>query len=426
MAWRPRCTATGRSGCRLNERLARRMLESLRSWPLLNGFRGRTAADIDRLVEVVMRFSYLVADHPEIQEIDVNPLLVTPDDVMALDARVILDRSRLGEPWQPYRHLVLRPYPEEYVRPAKLRDGTPVLLRPIKPEDEPLWKDMLGRCSADTIFARFRGNVAWGRHDIATRYCFIDYEREIAIVVEHEENGAKQLLGVGRLIADPDHETVEYAVLVADAWQNRGLGGVLTDYCYEIAQHWGLERIVAETHPSNARMLALFRSRGYTLEPDAEGEVVEVVKDCPPGRPASGSCWDRGPASTYFAAAFWTWSRRSGAAARTAVGVVTPGVGPVRTRNSPALRRSSSSVRTNRPSAVKMSIRAGPSSAIENDTWVVGLNGFGWIQVIAVRSLPATGTSVGSDETSALKPLALPWISVNSRRYQCGFVSDSR
>jgi acetyltransferase len=274
----------------LNERLARRLLESLRSWPLLNGYRGRPAADLDRLIEVLMRFSYLVAEHPEIREIDANPLLVTPSDVVALDARVILDHGRLGEPWQPYRHLVLRPYPEEYVRPAALRDGTRVLLRPIKPEDEPLWKAMLDRCSADTIFARFRGNVAWGRHDFATRYCFIDYEREIAIVAEHLEVGAKQLLGVGRLIADPDHETVEYAVLVTDAWQNRGLGGVLTDYCYEIAQHWGLERIVAETHPSNARMLALFRNRGYTLAPDVHGEVVEVVKELPRGGrpPVSG------------------------------------------------------------------------------------------------------------------------------------------
>jgi acetyltransferase len=270
----------------LNERLARRMLESLTSWPLLRGYRGRPGADLDRLVEILMRFSYLVADHPEIREIDVNPLLVTPDDVVALDARVILDRTRLGAGAAPYSHLVLRPYPEEYVRAAQLRAGTPVLLRPIKPEDEPRWTDMLARCSPETIYARFRGHVAWGRHDIATRYCFIDYDREIAIVAEHEAAGERQLLGVGRLIADPDHETVEYAVLVTDAWQDRGLGGVLTDYCWEIAQRWGLARIVAETHPTNHRMLALFRNRGYTLRPDPAGEVVEVVKELPRGAPA--------------------------------------------------------------------------------------------------------------------------------------------
>jgi acetyltransferase len=185
------------------------------------------------------------------------------------------------DPPAPYAHLALRPYPEEYVRPAKLPDGTEVLLRPIKPEDEPLWKNMLASCSPETIYARFRAGVAWGRHEIATRYCFTDYDREIAIVAELHQGSVRQLIGVGRLIADPDHETVEYAVLVPDRWQNRGLGGVLTDYCYEIALHWGLSRIVAETDPSNVRMLALFRNRGYELRHDAEGEVVEVVKPLP-------------------------------------------------------------------------------------------------------------------------------------------------
>ena len=142
----------------------------------------------------------------------------------ALDARVILDRARLGEPWQPYRHLVLRPYPEEYVRPAALRDGTPVLLRPIKPEDEPLWKAMLASCSRETIYSRFRYFFQWSEHSVATRYCYIDYDREIAMVAETGEGGQRRLVGVGRLVADPDHETVEYAVLVSDAWQNRGLG----------------------------------------------------------------------------------------------------------------------------------------------------------------------------------------------------------
>jgi len=263
----------------LNERLARRMLESLDSWPLLQGFRGRPGVDLDRLIEMLMRFSYLVADHPEIREIDVNPLLASPEDVVALDARIIVDRDALGGNRPRYSHLVLRPYPEEYVRPASLKDGTQVQLRPIKPEDEPLWKEMLSRCSPETILARFRASVAWKRHEIATRYCFIDYDREIAIVAELESAGARELLGVGRLIADPDHETVEYAVLIADAWQDRGLGGVLTDYCYEIARHWGLKRIVAETDPTNHRMIALFRNRGYALRTDEAGEVVEVVKD---------------------------------------------------------------------------------------------------------------------------------------------------
>jgi acetyltransferase len=265
----------------LNERLARRMCESLQSWPVLQGYRGRPGGNIDRLIETLMRFSYLVADYPEIREMDINPLLVTQQDVIALDARIVVEPAGWG--FGRYSHLVLRPYPEEYVGPATLKDGTQLVLRPIKPEDEPLWKDLLASCSVETIYARFRALFQWKEHEQATRYCFIDYDREIAIVAEIEEAGKRKLIGVGRLIADPDHETVEYAVLVADAWQNRGLGGILTDYCYEIAKRWGLKRVVAETASENSRMLALFKNRGFEMEHDSEGTVVEVVKELPEG-----------------------------------------------------------------------------------------------------------------------------------------------
>jgi acetyltransferase len=261
----------------LNERLARRMLESLTAWPLLNGFRGRPPIHMDRLIEILIRFSYFVADFPEISEIDVNPLLVSAENAIALDARIVLDREALARPIAPYEHMVLRPYPDEYIRDVVLQDETPVTLRPIRPEDERLWIDLLRNCSPETIFSRFRAAVAWNRHDIATRYCFIDYDREIAIVAELQKDGKRQLVGVGRLIADPSHETVEYAVLVADEFQNRGLGGILTDFCSEIALRWKLKRIVAETDPTNTRMLALFQNRKFHVREGEEG-VMEVEK----------------------------------------------------------------------------------------------------------------------------------------------------
>lgn len=255
----------------LNERLARRMLESLRAWPLLEGYRGRPGVNLERLVEVLMRFSYLVADYPEIAELDVNPLLVTADDVVALDARIIVDRARLLSPPKPYAHLALRPYPEELERHVTLRDGERLLLRPIRPEDEPNWIRMLDACSRETIYMRFRYMFQWATHEVATRYCFTDYDREIAMVAEREDEGEPRLVGVGRLVRDPGHDTAEYAVLISDAWQNRGLGGVLTDVCEEIARGWGLSHMVAQTTADNARMLALFKKRGYAVEPDDEG-----------------------------------------------------------------------------------------------------------------------------------------------------------
>jgi len=262
----------------LNERLARRMLESLQAWPLLQGYRGRPGIQIDRLIEVLMRLSYLIADYPEILELDINPLLVSPDNTIALDARVIIDRNAIGARIKPYSHLVMRPYPEELVRSAVLKDGTPITLRPIRPEDEPRWMALLGSCSRETIYSRFRYFFQWAVHSVAVRYCFIDYDREIAIVAERADDDSGALIGVGRLVADPSHETVEYAVLISDAWQNQGLGAILTDYCWDIAKGWNLKRMVAETTTDNIRMLTLFEQRGFSVTIDPDGYLVHVEK----------------------------------------------------------------------------------------------------------------------------------------------------
>jgi len=258
----------------LNERLALAMLSSLRIWPLLAGHRGRPGVDLDALLEVVMRFSYLVADYPEIEEFEINPLLVAPDGVVALDARAVVDQSLLGRPPAQFSHLAIRPYPEQYTRAATTAAGLQVTLRAIKPEDEPLWHAMLDACSLETIRSRFRSLVKH-THEMATRYCFIDYDRELAIVAELGGDGGERLLvGVGRLVADPDHREAEYAVLVADPWQGRGLSDLLTDYCLEIARSWGIERVYAETSPENSRMLAVLATHGFALTRHVQDGIV--------------------------------------------------------------------------------------------------------------------------------------------------------
>jgi acetyltransferase len=138
---------------------------------------------------------------------------------------------------------------------------------------------LLAGCSRESIYARFRHFFQWQSHQAAVRYCFIDYDREIAMVAELEREGRRELLGIGRLVADPDHESVEYAVLVGDQWQNRGLGSVLTECCLEIAAGWGLKRVVAQTGHDNARMLALFQRLGFATTPSEDGSVVDAVKE---------------------------------------------------------------------------------------------------------------------------------------------------
>jgi acetyltransferase len=261
----------------LNERLSVGMLKSLKIWPLLNGYRGKPPVNMEKLIETLIRLSYLVADYPEIKELDINPLLVNPTEAIALDARIILDTDAIKATSKPYSHLVLRPYPEEYVRDITV-DGTQIMLRPIKPEDEPMWFDLLESCSRESLYTRFRTVFNWKSHQVASRFCFIDYEREIAIVAETTEHGKRKLLGVGRMITEPELHTVEYAILVTDTWQNKGLGSILTKYCLAIAGEWGMKKVIAYTNSDNPKMVAVFRKLGFEITMSEDGSEVNAVK----------------------------------------------------------------------------------------------------------------------------------------------------
>jgi acetyltransferase len=261
----------------LNEHLADRMLRSLKVYPLLEGFRGRRPVDLEQLKRVMMKFSYLVSDNPEICEVDVNPLLCSADGITALDARINIHPDSI--PDRSYGHLALRPYPAEFSERKVLSDGTEVLLRPIKPEDEPMWLEMLGNCSRESIYSRFGFFYNWSNHEAAARYCYIDYDREIAIVAEVHESDVRRIHAIGRLVADPDLDSAEYAILVDDGWQNRGLGGIVTGYCEDIARKWGISRIVAQTTADNSRMIHLFESRDYTVTRDFDSGEVDVSKE---------------------------------------------------------------------------------------------------------------------------------------------------
>jgi acetyltransferase len=221
-----------------------------------------------------MRFSYLVAHLPEIREVDINPLLATPAEVVALDARVLVDRGLVPPPARPHAHLAICPYPDEYTETTSLPDGTPVYLRAIKPEDEPAWKDLLRRSSAESLWKRFRYLFKEATHEMASRFCFIDYDRELALCAEVIENDQPLLIAVARLVADPDHDAADYGILVADAYQRRGLGRILTQKSIDIGRRWGLAQITGETTPDNLAMIRIFKSLGFEVEFDREQQVV--------------------------------------------------------------------------------------------------------------------------------------------------------
>ncbi|MGD9646081.1 MAG: GNAT family N-acetyltransferase [Pirellulales bacterium] len=264
----------------LNERLALRMLESLRAWPLIEGYRGRKPlADVDRVIETLLRFSVLVADFPEISELDANPVLVRGDRAIVLDARVVIDHEAVEHPAAlPFAHLAIRPYPVDLTEPSALADGTPLTVRPIKPEDEPLWHELLASCSTESIWARFRFMFKTDTHEAAIRFCFVDYDRELTAVAEALIDGQRKMLGIARLVSDVSRRRGEFAVLVGEPWQGQGLGTLLTDYCIRHADRIRVHEIYAITGRDNHRMLKIFRRHGFVLVADPEPEVVRAIR----------------------------------------------------------------------------------------------------------------------------------------------------
>lgn len=251
----------------LNQVLARRLLEQTRIYKLLSqGFRSRPPINLRVLEETLVKFSNLIIDFPEISEIDINPLVITANAAIALDARVILDEESLQKEVLEYAHLIISPYPTRYIQPWRCKDGKSVLLRPIRPEDELLERELIAGLSEESMRFRFFYILKDITHDMLTRFCNIDYEREMAIIAEYTSNGKRRNVGVGRLVIQPDGERGEFAVLVSDDFQNRGLGLKLVDMLIGIAQEKGLKSIYGIVLPDNAKMIGLARKLGFILE----------------------------------------------------------------------------------------------------------------------------------------------------------------
>ena len=195
-------------------------------------------------------FSQLVVEQPWIKELDINPLLASPERLIALDARVVLHDPETREEDLP--HTAIRPYPTQYVSNEELRDGTPVTIRPIRPEDEPLMVKFHETLSEESVYMRYFHMMNLTQrtaHERLTRICFIDYDREMALVAEHTdpETGEREIMGVSRLSrrgAVPDE--AEFSVLVSDRFQRRGVGTLLVSRLLEVGRAEGLGRITAE------------------------------------------------------------------------------------------------------------------------------------------------------------------------------------
>ncbi|MFX1575668.1 MAG: bifunctional acetate--CoA ligase family protein/GNAT family N-acetyltransferase [Promethearchaeota archaeon] len=263
----------------LNQTLARRIMEDTRVYRILKkGYRRVPPANLKMLEELIVRFSQMIVDFPEIKEMDINPLLIDDKQATSLDARVVIDLKRVGKKVESLEELVISPYPKRYEQIWCMRDGRSVLLRPIKPEDEPLWLEMFQNFSEESIRYRFFEIIKDTPHEVRIRYTNIDYDREIAIVPVLREDSRDRILGVVRLIEEPNGKRGEIAFIVADPWQGLGLGSKMIDYMIEICIDRGLEEIYGVMLPDNYRAHRLMEKMGFTLKRTEEG-LVEANLD---------------------------------------------------------------------------------------------------------------------------------------------------
>lgn len=263
----------------LNRTLAKRLMEETRAYKLVQGWRGKTPVNLDELETILVLFSYLVVGFPEIAEIDINPLAVSMGKVCAIDARIILDGD-YRESASPYPHLVISPYPISQVMQSKLTDGTDIVIRPIMPEDEPLEREFLATLSDESRRTRFFSAFKEVTHDWLVMFCNIDYDRHIAMVAETTEKGERKIMGVVRLILDPDLNSGEIAALVHDRFQRKGVGQRLMQRVIEIARRKGLDEIHGEVLTDNRNMLGLCKKLGFATKrlPDGITRITLPLK----------------------------------------------------------------------------------------------------------------------------------------------------
>ncbi|HEY5911733.1 MAG TPA: bifunctional acetate--CoA ligase family protein/GNAT family N-acetyltransferase [Verrucomicrobiae bacterium] len=251
----------------LNTTLARRMIETTKIYKALKGVRGRKPVDMTALERLMVGFSQLVAEQKWIKEIDINPLFASGDDLVALDARVILHDPATTEDQLP--KLAIRPYPTQYVESWKLKSGPQVTIRPIRPEDEPAMVVFHETLSERSVYLRYftalklQQRVA---HSRLLRICFNDYDREVALIAERNlGKGKYEILGVARMSKVHGSDAAEFAVVVTDKYQNKGLGTELTKRLIDIARNEKLKKLIAYTLLENHEMQKMCTKLGFQV-----------------------------------------------------------------------------------------------------------------------------------------------------------------
>jgi acetyltransferase len=253
----------------LNALLTRRLMARTRVWRLLQGYRGQPPARIEAVVDVLIRLGQLAADHPEIRELDINPLLADAAGIVALDARL-----RIAPAQGPGgARLAIGAYPQHLETAERLRDGTALRMRPLRPEDEPMLQDLAAHMSQKDLRLRFFTPVRGLTHTIAARLSQLDYDRELGLLAERDG----MALGVAHFFADPDNLRAEYAIAVRSDWKGRGVGYLLMRRLIDIARQRGIGELVGEVLRENEPMLQMCRELDFAIATEPRDSTVMLV-----------------------------------------------------------------------------------------------------------------------------------------------------
>ncbi len=269
----------------LNTTLARRMMEQTKIYKALQGVRGRKSIDIAGLEQLMVEFSQLVVEQPGIKEIDINPLLaipptpIHPGGLIALDARIVLHSADVEKHQLP--KLAIRPYPSQYISDWKLNNGTPITIRPIRPEDEPLMVEFHKTLSEESVYFRYFHMIKLSQritHERLTRICFIDYDREMALVAEYQnpETEKREILAVGRLSKLHGSNAAEFAMLVSDKFQDQGLGTELLRRLLEVGKNERSCCIYADILADNSGMQRVCEKLGFQITNTSDTTVLRA------------------------------------------------------------------------------------------------------------------------------------------------------
>lgn len=253
----------------LTSTLAKRMMERTKIYTALKGVRGKQAVDLPALEKILVAFSNLVAQHKWIKECDINPLLISGERIIALDARIVLHEKKTKH----FPKLAIRPYPMQYVQELFLKDKTPVTLRPIRPEDVPLIVNFHKDLSETTVKQRYLKLIEYDErtaHDRLIKMCFIDYDREIAICVEKDQ----EILAIGRLTKLINEKEARFALIVKDQWQGTGVGKLLLTYLIDVAKQENIQTMIAYMFFENKAMRKICEDLGFVLTQDQENKHI--------------------------------------------------------------------------------------------------------------------------------------------------------